>query len=221
MAVNGTRGSGETFPAVSLNLLLCLSQHQLKSYPVMQKKKRFFNSNSHIRCCCAVIVAFWWDDPAFLLSSHSLCVFGCSGPLASCWWQNGSARCSEPISQSRGNASSYWAQWGVREYDTSPLTRTAPLHGPPVGMVQGDGPVWLWAPRGVTSEWACQFRLKGPVVMKASEVKQGASAFNGCFKTVLKCVCIIESVSSASSGWAGQGSMTHIHIDTCHWSYEA
>lgn len=74
----------------------------------------------------------------------------------------------------------------------------------------------------VTSEWACQFVLKGPAVMTASEVKQEASVGNGCFKTILMCLSISECVYLAVSGWAGRHrSMTHIHIDTCHWGLEA
>lgn len=74
----------------------------------------------------------------------------------------------------------------------------------------------------VTSEWACHFVLKGPVVMTVSEVKQDAPVCNGCFKTVLKCLCISDCVCLAGAGWAGKyRSMTHIHIDTCHWAPEA
>lgn len=34
----------------------------------------------------------------------------------------------------------------------------------------------------MTSDWVCQFVLKGPVVMTASEVKQGSYVCYGCFK---------------------------------------
>ncbi len=139
-------------------------------------------------------------------------------------WQNEAANCSRPISRSGGIASSYWAQWGVRKCHTSPLTRTAPLHSPLVSGV-GWWPCLAFGHPGVwhvTSDWACQFVLKGPVVMTASEVKQEASVCNYCFKTVLKCLCISECVCFAGSGWAGRHrSMTHIHIDTCHWGLEA
>ena len=36
--------------------------------------------------------------------------------------------------------------------------------------------------RRVTSEWACQFVLKGAVIMTASEVKQESYIRNGSFK---------------------------------------
>lgn len=88
-----------------------------------------------------------------------------------------------------------------------------------VMALSGFGHPGVWH---VTSEWPCQYVLKGPVVITASEVKQGASVCNGCFKTVLKCLCITECVCLAGSGWAWRHrSMAHINIDTCHWGLEA
>lgn len=129
-----------------------------------------------------IYLIIWWADPVLLLSS-SACMF-C---ILILWpFTGGRMRLPAALGQLAEVKASHQAIGHSEGSESAArLLRQGPLHSTAHRSVWGRlmalsclGHPRVWH---VTSEWACQFVLKGPVIMTASEVKQEASVCNGCF----------------------------------------